>query len=114
MLSLVLKAVNQVENTVVCMARLLSSNERISHNSDTIHLKLPIAQCSFAPHGQNIKALKIDFYDASLRHSIGKLTLQRAGGHAPNPLWRQNRQLSYILGVSEVFEYRSVRMETVV
>ena len=31
---------NQVKNTVVCMARLLSSYGYISSNFDTIHLKL--------------------------------------------------------------------------
>ena len=39
-LSLVLNLVNQVENTVVCMVRLLSSNADTSSNLNTIHLKI--------------------------------------------------------------------------
>ena len=65
-LSLVLNVMNQVENTVVCMARLLSSNAHTSSNFNSIHLKIStyiFLRCSFTPHDQNIKILKIDFYD---------------------------------------------------
>ena len=59
---------NQVENTEVCMARLLPSNAHTSSNFNTIRLKfqhVPTLRCSFTPHGQNVKILKINFYDVS-------------------------------------------------
>ena len=65
---------NQVENTIVCMARLLSLNGRISSNFDTIHLKLSThAYFTVFFHStwsEYINSTKCIFMMLSLRYSV--------------------------------------------
>ena len=83
-LCLVLKVFNQVKNTVVCMASLLSSNGRSSAYFDNIRLelpKMPILSCAFthslreSSYNTKSNLVSTNLRNQMLRRSTASITI---------------------------------------